>query len=130
MRTKFCIFCKKISVILIWIYIRLLIIDIPTFDFLPFGLHYIWPFIFSSAWASYHYLTGVSIWISCSFLKRWTVWSTCPMMSSLKSFLKPERPDPPVATKFPSVRPNAKPLPTNAPSSFVHLEPGTLYQLH
>ena len=27
-------------------------------------------------------------------------------------------------------RPNAKPLPTNAPSSFVHLEPGTLYQLY
>ena len=35
---------------------------------------------------------------------------------------KPERPDPPVATKFPFVRPNAKPLPTNAPSSFVQLE--------
>ena len=52
------------------------------------------------------------------------------MMSSLKSFLKPERPDPPVATKFPSVRPNAKPLPTNAPSSFVQQEPGTFYHLH
>ena len=44
--------------------------------------------------------------------------------------MKPERPDPPVATKFPSVRLNAKQLPTNAPSSFVQLEPGTLYHLH
>ena len=30
---------------------------------------------------------------------------------------------------FLSVRPNAKPLPTNAPSLFVQLEPGTLYHL-
>jgi hypothetical protein len=52
------------------------------------------------------------------------------MTSSSKSCPKPERPDPPVATKSPSVRPNAKPLPTNAPSLFMHPEPGTLYQLH
>jgi hypothetical protein len=55
----------------------------------------------------------------------------CPMASSPKSCPKPERPDPPVATKSPSVQPNAKPtLPTNAPSLFVHPDPGTLYQLH
>ena len=47
-----------------------------------------------------------------------------------KSCPKPERPDPPVATKSPSVRPNRKPPPTNAPSLFMHPELGTLYQLH
>ena len=35
-----------------------------------------------------------------------------------------------VAIKFPSVRPRVKPQPTNAPSSLVQLEPGTLYHLH
>jgi hypothetical protein len=39
---------------------------------------------------------------------RWTAWSTCPMTSSLKSYLKPEWPDPPVTTKSPSVRQTCK----------------------
>ncbi len=47
-----------------------------------------------------------------------------------KSHLQPELPDPPVATKFPFVRPNAKPLRTNTPFLFVYPEPGTHYQLH
>jgi hypothetical protein len=60
-------------------------------------------------WASYRHLSGMNTWISRSFSKRCTAWSTCHMTSFLKLCLKPERPDPPVATKSPSVRPNAKP---------------------